>query len=113
MGRSQILGTRIGERRATSASVVATMRAASRIRPLRLHPMPSGAVLVTRSSWCELNQGNSRRKKRVTSLDQPVVLLTHLSCVRTVRVRMVCFCRNTFVVPRRDVHSHHRCGDMN
>merc|ERR1712056_25392 len=47
-GKLRIRGIRIGERRATFASAVATMREALKTKPLRLRPTRSGAAQVRR-----------------------------------------------------------------
>merc|ERR1712217_639282 len=47
-GKLRIRGIRIGERRATSAFAVATMREALKTKPLHLRPTRSGAAQVTR-----------------------------------------------------------------
>merc|ERR1712084_153910 len=47
-GKLQIRGIRIGERRATFASAVATMREALKTKPLHLRPTRSGAAQVRR-----------------------------------------------------------------
>merc|ERR1712217_90907 len=47
-GKLRIHGIRIGERRATFASAVATMREALKTKPLHLRPTPSGAAQVRR-----------------------------------------------------------------